>query len=333
MKRFDVFNGDADGICALVQLRLAQPAASTLVTGAKRDIALLARVDAGAGDQVTVLDVSADANHDALVALLARGAEVDYFDHHYAGRLPAHPRLRAHIDVSARTCTSLIVDRHLRGGQRVWAIVGAFGDNLPGPARASAASLALGEDEIRQLRELGELVSYNAYGDDEADLVIPPAELYRALHRAGDPLAFLRRSAECQRLAAQRRADMDMAAPVGPHASLSNGVVYLLPDAAWSRRVRAVLANDLAIRFPDRAHAVLSPDRTAGYVVSVRAPVARPAGADTLCRRFPGGGGRVAAAGINHLPRDALPAFVAEMDRVFASSAASPSSIADQETP
>ena len=36
MADFDVFNGDADGICALQQLRLSRPLASTLVTGVKR---------------------------------------------------------------------------------------------------------------------------------------------------------------------------------------------------------------------------------------------------------------------------------------------------------
>ena len=44
MTHFDVFNGDADGLCALHQLRLAAPVDSVLVTGAKRDIALLQRV-------------------------------------------------------------------------------------------------------------------------------------------------------------------------------------------------------------------------------------------------------------------------------------------------
>ena len=47
---YDVFNGDADGLCSLQQIRLAEPADSVLVTGVKRDIALLARVPAGAGD-------------------------------------------------------------------------------------------------------------------------------------------------------------------------------------------------------------------------------------------------------------------------------------------
>ena len=56
----DVFNGDADGICALHQLRLAEPAESGLVTGPKRDIGLLARVTAQAGDRVTVLDIALD---------------------------------------------------------------------------------------------------------------------------------------------------------------------------------------------------------------------------------------------------------------------------------
>ncbi len=56
------FNGDADGLCALQQLRLVDPRAAKLVTGVKRDIELLQRVDAGAGDQVMVLDVSLDQN-------------------------------------------------------------------------------------------------------------------------------------------------------------------------------------------------------------------------------------------------------------------------------
>lgn len=40
----DVFNGDADGICALIQLRLANPVESQLITGVKRDIALLQKL-------------------------------------------------------------------------------------------------------------------------------------------------------------------------------------------------------------------------------------------------------------------------------------------------
>src|SRR6516164_6926442 len=72
MAHFDVFNGDADGICALHQLRLARPREATLITGAKRDIALVERVPAQPGDSLTVLDISFDVNRAALTALLAK---------------------------------------------------------------------------------------------------------------------------------------------------------------------------------------------------------------------------------------------------------------------
>ena len=68
---YDLFNGDADGICALLQLRKEQPLDAELVTGVKRDINLLGKIDAGAGDQVTVLDVSMDKNKAALEAMRA----------------------------------------------------------------------------------------------------------------------------------------------------------------------------------------------------------------------------------------------------------------------
>jgi hypothetical protein len=152
---YDVFNGDADGICALHQLRLAEPRASVLVTGAKRDIALLAHVEAQAGDAVTVLDISLARNAAALNQLLARGATCRYFDHHYAGEIPAHPRLETFIDTAPDICTSLLVDRHLEGCWRVWAVVAAFGDNLAASAQRAAAGLGLNELQLAQLQELG----------------------------------------------------------------------------------------------------------------------------------------------------------------------------------
>ena len=69
MTFFDVFNGDADGICALHQLRLAQPRDAVLVTGVKRDTALLQRIAAAPGDHITVLDIPLDRNRGTLLAL------------------------------------------------------------------------------------------------------------------------------------------------------------------------------------------------------------------------------------------------------------------------
>ena len=51
---------------------MAQPLASTLVTGVKRAIQLLQRVRAQAGDSVTVLDISLDRNRAALLPQFVR---------------------------------------------------------------------------------------------------------------------------------------------------------------------------------------------------------------------------------------------------------------------
>ena len=89
--RFFVFNGDADGLCALQQLHLAEGLAGAhLVTGPKRHTQLLAHVPAREGDEVTVLDISFNSNREDVQRLLADGARVRYFDHHHAGELPAH---------------------------------------------------------------------------------------------------------------------------------------------------------------------------------------------------------------------------------------------------
>jgi hypothetical protein len=314
---FDVFNGDADGICALHQLRLAKPAESVLITGLKRDVALLRHVPGLAGDSVTVLDVSAATNHDALVALLDRGVRVEYFDHHFAGDLPVHPGLRATIDPSPQTCTGMLVDRHLGGSQRVWAVVAAFGDNLGDAARALAAPLALEPAALAQLRELGESLAYNAYGDTDSDLIVHPATLFRILHRYADPFRFIAAEPVLGRIDAARREDLERARASCPTYSLAHARVHVLPDAAWSRRVRGVYGNHLANAAPELAHAILSPNAHGSYTVSVRAPLARRAGADALCREFPTGGGRAAAAGIDDLPREALPDFLRRLEAAF----------------
>lgn len=317
MAHFDVFNGDADGLCALHQLRLAAPCDATLVTGVKRDIALLERVDAQAGDAVTVLDVSIDVNRTALLALLERGASVQYFDHHGSGEVPAHPGLQAVIDTTPDVCTGSIVDRWLGGQYRVWAVVAAFGDNFAQAAKELAKPLPLQATQISGLQELGECLNYNAYGDSEADLVIHPAALYAILHRHASPFTFIETEPVFQTLRKARRHDLELALRIHPYASLPAGEIVILPDTAWSRRVRGAYGNSLAVRYPHRAHAILTPNVRGGYTVSVRAPLAVMHGADRLCRLFPEGGGRPAAGGINHLPQDKLPAFIHAFERAW----------------
>ena len=316
--RIDVFNGDADGICALHQLRLAEPGSDRLVTGAKRDIGLLERVDAAPGDEVTVLDISLAPNRQGLMRLLDAGAQVSYFDHHYAGEVPVHPNLRAHIDTAAEVCTSILVDRHLNGRFRAWAVAAAFGDHLVPSAEALARASGYGEARTRMLATLGECLNYNGYGDTPADLHFHPAELYAALRSYAEPGEFVAASPVYAQLAAGFRADLRMTKSLAPALDGTACRAYLLPDAPWARRVSGVFANRCAAERPGAAHAVLTPDAHGSYTVSVRAPIERPDGADALCRQFENGGGRKGAAGINRLPATAVDAFLRRFAEHFA---------------
>ncbi|HWT36827.1 MAG TPA: acetyltransferase [Paraburkholderia sp.] len=316
MAHFDVFNGDADGICALHQLRLRHPVDAQLVTGVKRDVCLLRRVKAQSGDSVTVLDVSLDANRVSLVSLLNRGIDVEYFDHHFPGRIPHAARLVAHIDTSADTCTGLIVSRHVRGENRLWAVVAAYGDNLAHAAHQAAVSCALRDPDEHRLRELGEAINYNAYGESIADLIVDPVAMYRAIQPFSNPLDFIAATNLLDRLTLARNEDIESASRHAAMQRSANASAYVLPGAAWSRRVRGEFANLMARREPLRGHAVLVPRQDGKYVVSVRAPVSAPCGADRLCRKF-GGNGRLAAAGIDGLDPARLDAFIAALGEMF----------------
>jgi hypothetical protein len=316
MEFYDIFNGDADGICALLQLRLEEPRASVLVTGVKRDVRLLARVQAKPGDELTVLDVALAANADELARLLAGGARCRYFDHHAPGTIPRHANLKTFIDTSPDVCTSLLVDRYLNGRQRLWAVVAAFGDNLAVPALRAAAPLALDEGDLTRLRQLGEALNYNAYGETTDDLHYHPADLFQALSEFRDPRDFINGEPIFDVLRDACNDDLDCAWRIRPEISSSKHAIVILPDAAWSRRVHGMFANRLAEREPDRAHAVLVA-KPGGYLVGVRAPIERPHGADALCAKFETGGGRAGAAGVNSLPESELKRFIAEFQATF----------------
>jgi len=308
MKFYDIFNGDADGICALHQLRLEEPRAAELVTGVKRDIELVARVDAQAGDRLTVLDISLRSNAVAVRRALERGAHLQYFDHHAAGDLPQHPGFDAHIDTAPDVCTSLLVDRHLSGKHRLWAVVAAFGDNLVESAIRAALPLQLDHTELARLHELGEAINYNAYGETVEDLHYHPADLYRVIAPYSDPRHFIFDEPVFEVLKQAGAEDLARAEDMPPEFATDAAALYVLPDAAWSRRVNGVFGNRLAQAEPQRAHAVLV-TRPDGYAVSVRAPRNKPVGADRLCLAFATGGGRQAAAGINRLPRHEFARF------------------------
>lgn len=307
---YDVFNGDADGICALIQLRRSDPRPdATLVTGVKRDIQLLDRVPSESVGRVTALDISFDKNRDQVERLLAAGGDVFFCDHHYAGEVPDHNALQVLISPAAEVCTSALINGRLRGQFAEWACVGAFGDNLDSTADKLIANLDKAVDRDA-LRQLGVCVNYNAYGASLSDLHFAPATLYQRMLRFDSPSALIAEDAALfETLTEAYRQDMHLA-NTAPRAVEDDDIAVIsLPDAAWARRVSGVYGNDLANQSPDRAHAVLT-DIEGGYLVSVRAPLNNRSGADEVCRQFETGGGRAAAAGINKLPQADLGRFI-----------------------
>ncbi|MCZ6807532.1 MAG: DHH family phosphoesterase [Deltaproteobacteria bacterium] len=315
MAHIDIFNGDADGICALTQLRNAEPLQSTLITGVKRDIALVAKAEVAEGDHMTVLDVSFDKNREGVVKALGAGAEIFYVDHHFTGDIPVNDRLTTIIDTDPNVCTSLLVNGHLRGKYVEWAVTGAFGDNLKATARALAEPLGLSEERLTLLETLGICINYNGYGSSLKDLHFAPAELFELVRSHPTPFAFIEQAPETfEKLESGYRNDMASAAVVKPVRASEKTAVFILPNEPWARRVSGVYSNDLANAFPARAHAVLTERADGTYLVSVRAPLENKQGADELCRQFPTGGGRAAAAGINALPGDQLGAFIGALE-------------------
>jgi len=314
----DVFNGDADGICALTQLRNADPVDSQLVTGVKRDIQLMDRVSAQAGDKITVLDVSLDRNRTGLNAALEAGAEVFYVDHHFAGEIPESHQLTAIINTAADVCTSILINGYLQGRFVEWAVTGAFGDNLKNSARVLAKPLGLSEQKLSTLEDLGIYINYNGYGSNLEDLHFTPEELYRQVSPYRSPFDFIRDNRQSfQQLENGYRSDMESAANLAPDFVTDSVAVFMLPDQPWARRVSGVYGNDLANATPNRAHAVVTEKANGSYLVSVRAPLDNKIGADELCRSFPTGGGRAAAAGINDLPASQLNQFVDQFSRFY----------------
>ena len=311
MTIYDVFNGDADGICSLVQLRRHQPEASELITGVKRDIQLLSTINPQQGDVVNVLDVPMEKNKAALEAMLANGVKVFYCDHHASGDIPDHANLTSLVNLDANVCTSLLINGHLQGQFALWAVVGAFGDNLKASAKAVAKPLQLSSQQLDQLGRLGISITYNGYGAALEDLHFTPKALYQELVKYSSPFEFMSdNKAVFEQLENGYKNDMGNVAALEPHFKSEHAAVYVLPNEKWARRVSGVYSNDLANNFADRAHAVLTEKADGAYLVSVRAPLNNKQGAVDICSQFPSGGGRAAAAGINDLPAEQVAQFI-----------------------
>jgi len=258
---FDLFNGDADGIFSLLQLRQAEPRPEAqLVTGVKRDTQLFPRIEdqVRAGDRITALDIGMARNTPSLKTVLQTGAEVFFCDHHATGDIPQHGNLTLLADASRETCTAYLIDGHLKGAKAAWAVCGAYGDNF----QALAARIASDRNvslPLSRLRELGELVDYNAYGLTIEDLHFNPADLYKRLLAYPDPMAFIEDAPEALEILRQgNRSDWEIAEQAREVHISNAGQILSLPASPASNRISGLFANALVDEEPDKAFAVLT---------------------------------------------------------------------------
>jgi len=164
---------------------------------------------------------------------------------------------------------------------------------------------------------VGELLNYNGYGAQLKDLYFPPDHLYRVIQDYKSPLDFHDKAQAMKTLKMGFESDMGLALSQPVFARSGKNIVYRFPDNPWARRVSGVFANLKARENPQGAHALITENRDGSLRISVRAPLEDRRDADTLCRSFPSGGGRAAAAGINALPADQLESFLKLFEQTY----------------
>lgn len=284
--RWYAYNGDADGICSMVQWGLVYGIEGHRVTGVKRDIELLERVNPNPDDEIIVMDISLARNHARAVELSTQGFDITWFDHHLAGE--PIDGITTNIDTSANVCTAVIVEKFL-GLESDWAQVALHGDGL---------SVHSSKPEFK---ELGELLNYNGYGADLSDLHFHPDELLLLCLQAKTPQNFMDTQA-FMTLKNGFESDLSNAINIEPR----NGY-YLLPNESWARRVVGVMAHRIN-ESGDGPH-VIAIDKGETLQVSIRGSE----GIGELCKMF-GGGGRATAGGIDALPKSEITALMKEVN-------------------
>ena len=318
MTNYDVFNGDTDGIFAWHQLRLTHPRDAEIVTGVKRDVNLASKVNAKEGDLVTIMDVSHAKNRKDVQRILDSGAIIEYFDHHDPKELIEHPNITYHINTEPNISTGLIVNSHVNGQNRLWSIATAFGDNHLDLAMNMAKSESLSDEQVLILKQIGLVVNYNSYGQTIEDLFYSPEEIAEAARACGsDIFKFLEQGDIFSTLLENFNADMSSAVCQEPFSISENGVIYTLPNEAWTHRIMGSFSNHLVSTNKNLACAIAVLNSDGTYRISVRSSINNPHGAGNLCGNF-GGGGREKAGGINNLPASDMNTFKEEFEKVFA---------------
>ncbi len=302
MTAIDVFHGDADGLCSIQQIRLAEPLNERqVVSGGLSQHSLLMSILTAENRDILMLDLPLERNLVSLKQLLKQGCRVRCFDHHISSEQPEHERLELHLDASPETCTSLLVNKHLNGAHQEWAAVGAFGDNMPSEAKKLLQGSGLSENDVEQLQSLAELLNYNAYGDLLNAGHLSVTEMHYNMMAYDNPLDFIKENERLARIGKVMKEDLEHARKLLIVEDQPDGLVYILRPREPVRRVRKVWLGQLGRQYPDKALLIALENHDGSFDASIRAPLNSPSDAWKVAERF-GGGGREGAASVKCLP-------------------------------
>lgn len=315
MKYYDFFNGDADGIISLHQYRMHYPQNSELFTGVKRDVKLLRHCTNITDSKFTIFDVSLLSNKDYVNTILSNRNTIRWFDHHEPGNKELGENFEIFVDTDPNCCTNILVDKFLEGLYRPWTICGAYGDNLH--EQAEKLNPCFDESSMNQLKEIGETLNYNGYGNEESDLTVHPKYVYLDLKEYESPFEYRKKSEVYNKIYTQMKSDEAELCSSEILHDTEVGKIILLPNTKASIRYSGIYSNKQTTDNPNKAFAILTSIDEENYRISIRSPKTNPHGASKLALQFPTGGGREKAAGINELPKSELNDFINKFEDIY----------------
>ena len=264
----------------------------------------------------TVFDVSLLSNIEYVKQILKKKNKIKWFDHHEPGETNLGKNFSIKVDSDPNCCTNILVDKHIDGLHRPWTICGAFGDNLH--EQAEKLNPCFDEQTMYKLKEIGETLNYNGYGNKESDLTVHPKDVYLDLKQYESPFRYRSKSEIYNKIYTQMKSDEKELSSSEILHETNTGKIILLPDTKASIRYSGIYSNQQTTDNPDKAFAILTLTNNDNYRISIRSPKNNPYGASKLALSFPTGGGREkVATGVNELPKDQLKNFIEKFEETY----------------
>lgn len=307
-----IFNGDADGIIAARIFHGDGEGKGRFITGVKRDTSLLKQLVHLSDLSIWVFDISVEKNIDSLKKLLEKNCMIKWFDHHVSADIPNHRKFLPVINTDSNINTTWLVSNHQKRFTP-WTVAGLFGDSMVEKALNIGKAIDLNEKQIGKLKEFGELLNYNAYGEKVEDLYYSPVGILKQSFNYSNIFDFINQTDIYEILSKGRAEDLQKALKA---EQIASGII-LFPNTAWAKRVIGDYANALSKKEPDLAHAVLVENKEGDFVVSVRSAINQEKNVAAFCSQFPTGGGRIKAGGINKLSQEDLASFISAFIQYF----------------